>query len=397
MSNLLRLNLRIKLLMALVLICPFGFSQVNVTGKEDHISLPKDFQFQHPMTVTSKKEIAVVKDRIKNGMEPQKTAFRKLIYIADSFQRFIPDPPVSMEIISGKQNSSTRNTLDQRIWLWRNCSAAYTSALAFTYTGNQKYADKAVKILNAWVNKGTVFIGNGRYLQIGAWFSPMLYAADLLHDFEGWNQNDRAKFKKWWQDQCLVNTLEIMVNKKNNFKDAGILGVISAAMVFEDRELLEKALNELLLAYKKNPKDASKNESWKIAKDEKGVYLPLEAERELGRKGLVYSYLSMTTTVQSMEMARYAGYNFWTAKTPDGGTYQGVIEQLFKWSIQGEPFPWNPKPDNEKSVQVNSFEIANSNCRIPAAMKAWLKKNRPVLGAQGDEYVTLNKGDIFNY
>lgn len=330
-------------------------------------------------------------------MEPQKTAFRKLIYIADSFQRFIPDPPVSMEIISGKQNSSTRNTLDQRIWLWRNCSAAYTSALAFTYTGNQKYADKAVKILNAWVNKGTVFIGNGRYLQIGAWFSPMLYAADLLHDFEGWNQNDRAKFKKWWQDQCLVNTLEIMVNKKNNFKDAGILGVISAAMVFEDRELLEKALNELLLAYKKNPKDASKNESWKIAKDEKGVYLPLEAERELGRKGLVYSYLSMTTTVQSMEMARYAGYNFWTAKTPDGGTYQGVIEQLFKWSIQGEPFPWNPKPDNEKSVQVNSFEIANSNCRIPAAMKAWLKKNRPVLGAQGDEYVTLNKGDIFNY
>jgi hypothetical protein len=25
----------------------------------------------------------------------------------------------------------------------------------------------------------------------------------------------------------------------------------------------------------------------------------------------------------------------------------------------------------------------------------WLKKNRPVNGAQGDEYATLNKGDLF--
>jgi hypothetical protein len=25
----------------------------------------------------------------------------------------------------------------------------------------------------------------------------------------------------------------------------------------------------------------------------------------------------------------------------------------------------------------------------------WLKENRPVNGAQGDEYATLNKGDMF--
>ena len=28
-------------------------------------------------------------------------------------------------------------------------------------------------------------------------------------------------------------------------------------------------------------------------------------------------------------------------------------------------------------------------------IKDWLTKNRPVKGSQGDEYVTLNKGDIF--
>jgi hypothetical protein len=388
--------MKIILLGLSILICSVGYSQIRINGYEEHIVL-KNFKFSHPMTVTSAKEVAIVKDRIAKGVEPQASAFKKLLIAADSLQTFLPDPPDTMNIISGKQNATTRNALEHRVWLWKNCSAAYTSALAYTYTGNAKYAVKAVEVLNAWAGTGTVFTGNGRYLQLGAWFTPMLYAADLIDGYAGWRQDNRIRFKKWWREQCLVNTYEIMVNKKNNFKDAGVLGVMAAAVVLEDSKLFEKALNELLLSFKKNPLEPSKDESWKIAKDEKGVYLPLEADRESGRKGLVYTYLSMTTTVQSMEMARYAGYNFWTAKTPQGANYQGVIEQLFKWSIQGDSFPWNTSPDNDKTVQVNSFEIANSNCLIPKYMKEWLNKNRPIKGEQGDEYVTLNKADIFNF
>jgi hypothetical protein len=227
----------------------------------------------------------------------------------------------------------------------------------------------------------------------------MLYSADLLNDYEGWKQEDRFLFKRWWKEQCLVNTIDVMRTKLNNWADAGVVGCMAAAVVFEDRELLEESLNELLSYYKVNStgKVASFGTSWKLANDSNGVYLPLEAVRELGRKGLTYSYLAMTTTVQSLEMARYAGYDFWTAKTPQGANFQGVIEQLFKWSILGEPFPWYKNPDNDKTVQVNTFEIANSNCILPTSMKDWLNTNRPVLGEQGDEYVTLNKGDIFNF
>jgi hypothetical protein len=173
---------------------------------------------------------------------------------------------------------------------------------------------------------------------------------------------------------------------------------MTAAVVFEDQGLFEETLNELLSYYKANlsGKAASLGTSWKLANDSKGVYLPLEAVREEGRKGLTYSYLAMTTTVQSLEMARYAGYDFWSAKTPQGANFQGVIEQLFKWSILGDAFPWYINPDNEKPVQRNCYEIANNNCKLPFVIKDWLTKNRPVKGSQGDEYVTLNKGDIFN-
>lgn len=383
--------MELKLSIILLFICLVGFSQVEITGNEDLITLAKDFKFQHPMTVTSAKEIAIVKDRIKNGVEPQATAFKKLILAADSLQTFLPNPPDTFYISKGDP--------ELRDSLWRSCSAAYTSALAYTYTGNEKYAIKAVEVLNTWARKNTAFTGKSIYLQLGAWFTPMLYSADLLNDYEGWKQEDRFLFKRWWKEQCLVNTIDVMRTKLNNWADAGVVGCMTAAVVFEDQELLEESLNELLSYYKANStgKVASFGTSWKLANDSNGVYLPLEAVRELGRKGLTYSYLAMTTTVQSLEMARYAGYDFWTAKTPQGANFQGVIEQLFKWSILGEPFPWYKNPDNDKTVQVNTFEIANSNCILPTSMKDWLNTNRPVLGEQGDEYVTLNKGDIFNF
>ena len=381
--------MKIKIIILFFVFGHLGFAQINMTGSESPIVL-SNFKFQHPMTVTSAREVAIVKDRIARSIEPQASAFKNLIFAADSLQTFLPDPPDTFNIWKGDP--------ELRDSLWRNCSAAYTSALAYVYTGNAKYAVKAVEVLNTWARKNTVFTGKSRFLQLGAWFTPMLYAADLLYGYDGWKTEDRIVFKKWWKQQCLVNTLEVMRTKLNNWADAGVIGCMAAAVVFEDQELFEETLNELLSYYKANlsGKAASLGTSWKLANDSKGVYLPLEAVREEGRKGLTYSYLAMTTTVQSLEMARYAGYNFWTAKTPQGADFQGVIEQMFRWSILGEVFPWYANPDNEKSVQRNCYEIANSNCELPGSMKDWLNSNRPVQGAQGDEYVTLNKGDIIN-
>ena len=93
--------------------------------------------------------------------------------------------------------------------------------------------------------------------------------------------------------------------------------------------------------------------------------------------------------------ARYAGFDFWQAAT-QGATFQKVIEQLYKWSMAGQNFLWNSKPDNKKTNQFNSFEIAKNNCQLPGKIISWLNANRPLVGAQGDQYVTLNKGDISN-
>ncbi len=375
------------------LLCQVGYCQVAVTGKEERITL-KDFRFRHPMSVISSEEVAIVKDRIKKRVEPQATAFKQLLTEADRQLDFVADPPESMDIMGGYEKNS--NLAENRAWLWRNCHAAYTLALAYTYTGNPKYAKKGVEVLNSWARKGTVFTGQDRGLQLGSHFTPMLYAADLLRSYQGWEQPDRIRFKQWWIENCLVHTADVMRTRSNNWKDHGVLGVMVAAVVFEDTALLEESLNQLLGYYKSNPdrRVARFGTAWKMSKDQRGTYLTAEVTRNGGRSGLTYTFYSLTSGVECLEIARYVGYDFWSAMTPQGANFQGAIEQLFKWSRQGEAFPWNAAPDNKQSSPFNMFEIANNHCTLPGPMKEWLIKNRPIFGVTGDEYVTLNKADV---
>lgn len=352
-------------------------------------------RFAHPMTVTTAGEIKEVKKRIAKGTEPQASAYRELIAAADRALAFVPDPPDTMLVMGGYEAGSNLSAV--RAQMWRNCSAAYTCALAYAYCGDSRYADQAVNILNAWARKGTVFTGKDRGLQLGSFFLPMLYAADLSLGYRGWTAADRERFRTWWTGNCLPYTDEVMTERYNNWKDAGLLGTMCAAVVFEDAALLERGLNELSSYFRaRNDRNGKPLPAdWKIRKDERGVYLPHEVVRNDGRSGLTYTAYATTTMVQCMEIARYAGFNFWTARTPQGASVQDVIEQYYRWMIEGDPFPWNPAPTRyDPGTRYNIFEIANNHCRLQPQIVRWLETVRPVPGAQGDEYATLNKGGL---
>ena len=352
------------------------------------------FSFSHPMTVINQTEMAEVKRRIAAHIEPQATAFAKLISDADAAQSFHPDPPDTMDVMGGYQPGTNEDTLI-RPWLWRNGHAAYASALAYAYTGKTNYADKAVEVLNAWAAKGTKFVGGDRGLQLGSWFSNMLYAADLLHDYAGWKPADRARFNAWWRSNCLPYTIEKMHEHANNWKDACILGVMSASVVLEDKATMSDALAELQSYFQdRTDKHVGIKGAWKIQKDARGVFLPEEVTRNQGVSGINYTAYALTSMVEALEIARYTGHDFWHRQTPEGANLQDVIEWYFRWDILKQPFPWNPNP-LWAEARKNVFEIANDRFHLMPEIGQWLRENRPVDGAQGDEYATLNKGDMF--
>lgn len=351
-----------------------------------------DFEFRHPMTVIDQAELEVAKARVAAGIYPQAAVFPFLIRDAEAAQSFTPDPPATMEIMAGYAANS--NLEEMREWLWRNRTAAYTSALAYAYTGEDKYAEKAVEILNAWAEKGTTFTGYDRGLQLASWFSGMLYAADLIYDYPGWRHEDRERFKDWWRESVLPHTRQIMYERSNNWKDAGILGVLAAAVVLEDRELLREGLVELTsYFYERVDESVVHKGLWKIRRDGDVVYLPKEVVRNEGVSGVTYTGYALTSAVQALEIARYAGYNLWHHETPQGVTFQDVIEWYFRWDVLAEPFPWHANP-NRGRTRKNPYEIANNHYALMPEITEWLLWNRPVDGRQGDEYATLNKGDM---
>jgi len=362
--------------------------------QEYNITL-KNIVFSHPLTVVNQTEHAEVMQRIQHKTEPQYSAFQKLLQEAEVQLTFAPNPPANMDIMGGYEKNS--NLSEMRTILWKSCYAAYSTALAYSYTNDERYAQKASEILMTWAKKGTVFTGADRGLQLGSYFNPMLYAADLLHSYKGWLKTDRQKFERWWRKNCLEDgdVLGVMGRKDNNWKDAAILGIITAAVVFEDTLLLKEALiQQTSYFYKRIDKNVRyQGEAWKFSKDEKGEYLLREVERNNGRSGLTYTAYALTTMVQHFEIARYLGFDFWNRKTPNGASLVGIIKQYFKWDVLNEKFPWHNSP-KKTTVRRNIYELANNHFEMGNEFRNWLEKKRPVEGRQGDAFSTLNKGDL---
>lgn len=352
-------------------------------------------EFEQYMTVFNNEERKIILERIAKKQEPQYSTYLKLLEEADQQLTFFPEQPKTMHIMGGYEPNS--NLPEIREIFWENAYGAYTCALAWDLSNNQDYAKKAKDILMSWADIGTKFTGADRGLQLGSFFNPMLYAADLLGHFSGWNDEDKAMFESWWREEVLINgaVIQTMRIKDNNWKDAGLLGVITAAVVFKDKDLLKEALvQQTSYFYPRNDSSVRiKGEGWKFEKNANGEYLPREVVRNNGRSGLTYTAYALTTMVQHFEIARYCGFNNFHKTALNDATLYGIINQFYKWDIDGDRFPWHDTP-RRNSSRKNTFEIANNHFKLNHDFRIWIIKNRPLNGEQGDPWVTLTKGDI---
>lgn len=72
-------------------------------------------------------------------------------------------------------------------------------ALRWKLSGNNDYADAAVKILNDWASTCTEVTSNdaNQVLAAGAQGYTFANAAELMQSYSGWNDTDKQNFKAW--------------------------------------------------------------------------------------------------------------------------------------------------------------------------------------------------------
>src|SRR3954467_2111160 len=169
------------------------------SAKQDNSSVP----FKHPGILLNRAQLDLIKKRVAEGTEPQKTAFATMQASPLADLNFTPSPRATIEC--GPYSKPDIGCKDER----RDCTAAYSQAIAWYVTGNEKYARNAIRIMNVWASTLT----GGHINQNGdaqaAWAGSVRpRAAEIIrYTCHFWAKEDIARFQKKIETQYVHQLL----------------------------------------------------------------------------------------------------------------------------------------------------------------------------------------------
>lgn len=191
--------------------------------------------FRHPGILNSKEQLEVVKTKIAAGEQPWTAAFEKLKTSPYSDLSFQPEPFPTVDCGSYNKPNLGCNQMVE------NAMAAYCQSLMWVFTNDQRYADKAIEIINSW--SGTYQQNtNSNSRLVVSWATPwFVNAAELLrYTNSGWKKGDLDKFNGML-DKFLPYTLDETM-PGNNWVLSAIEAHFAIAVFKDNRPLFNQAV-----------------------------------------------------------------------------------------------------------------------------------------------------------
>src|SRR5699024_10077613 len=111
--------------------------------------------------------------------------------------------------------------------------AAYTTALAYRLSGEEKYGKKAVYFLTGWSTVNKSYSGYDGALAMARSGCGLVIAAELMTDTELWGIIERNQFNDWVKGVYRKSGDEIR-HRKNNWADWGRYASILSASLTGD-------------------------------------------------------------------------------------------------------------------------------------------------------------------
>lgn len=211
------------------LFVPLALSTLGLTvfsparAKTDYSSVP----FHHPGILVNRAQLDLIKQRVRDGAEPQKAAFAALLQSPLADLNYTPSPRATVEC--GPYSKPDLGCKDER----RDATAAYSQALGWVVTGNEKYARNAIRIMNAWANTLTGGHTNQNADVQAAWAGSVWpRAAEIIrYTSDFWGKEEIARFQRMLVTQyvpALVNGSDENGNKELAMSEALInIGVFN--------------------------------------------------------------------------------------------------------------------------------------------------------------------------
>ena len=307
-------------------------------------------------------ELGQRKQLASQGMEPYKSAASNAINFANGKLSSSPSPQQPLDI-SGTTGPFVDDT-----------ATAYGLALAYSITGDLKYAQKSREFIMAWVQTTTstsnTCTDSGSCqtsLIIGRVAPGFVFAANLIKPSGALTSTDDQAFRNWLRTVILPTASE----RINNWGDAGTFMRAAVTDYINDSAGFSAAIAK-----------------WKslvdlIASD---GHIPEETRR--GSSGLNYTQEALDYKIGVAVIAQRRGINLW-----DYGRFKLAVDYAAKYVVDPGSWPWA----SGASATIHPlWEIAYQHWRSPAYVPI-IKMRRPY-GSEGHSalrWVTLSNGIPF--
>lgn len=190
--------------------------------------------FHHPGVLLNRAQLDLIKQRVADGTEPQKTAFAALLASPLAAIDYTPSPRATVEC--GPYSKPDLGCKDER----RDAMAAYSQAIAWHVTGKERYARNAIRIMNAWAQTLTGGHTNRNGPIQAAWSASVWpRAAEIIrYTTDFWPPEEIARFQKMLREQY-VPSLTGGSDENGNKELAMAEALINVGIFNDDRTLFD--------------------------------------------------------------------------------------------------------------------------------------------------------------
>ena len=355
--------------------------------------------------------VNAVKAKIKSGREPWASAYRKLIGDAN---RALNQRPLSVVDNGGpagggrdrhkfgtdhpKAKGANRGDYTAA---WKMSNAIRDLGMAYAFTGDDRYANKAVDLLYHWaVNSSTRMTpstynssphragSSGRKqnsIELYITLPKMVYGASLVAGHRRWSQkgsNAEGAFQGWVRSFLSHADRSYGGFAQNNIYAWWVATRATAAAYVGDTGKLNRAFSD----WKRNA----------IKQIDRQGRMSEEVKRTDHLGSLGYSLYALTALTMTAEVARLRGVDLYGYQDGKGGAaLKRAFDYHAKYVINPNSWPGRKKTTNTKD-DAATYEMAYSRWKDRKFRDVVTRKGRPLKEEWAAGVTTLSHGELFS-
>ncbi|MDX3329878.1 alginate lyase family protein [Streptomyces sp. ME02-6979-3A] len=191
--------------------------------------------FAHPGVTVSKGQLDFTRGKVNAGAQPWKGAYDQMMASKYADQNRTAKPRATVEC--GSYSNPNYGCTDER----EDAIAAYTNALAWYITRDERYAKKSIELMDAWSAVIKDHTNSNAPLQTGWAGSSWPKAAEIIkHTYTGtWSNSDR--FATMLRDVYLPKIINGS-NSNGNWELSMMEAAVGISVFLDDKTSYDKAM-----------------------------------------------------------------------------------------------------------------------------------------------------------